>query len=120
MFHYTNYWENYTIPGKKGGEDINIVNDRDEKDVLLRSWILGTFKEENMYLIVGCSTVEEMRKCLEEEYLQATKDNEFQLKKQLQSVKLETKTIDKYIKEFKDICDGLAAIHKSVGENSKN
>ncbi|XP_049400053.1 uncharacterized protein LOC125864182 [Solanum stenotomum] len=60
-----------------------------------------------------------MWECLEEAYLQAIKDKEFQLKQQLQSVKLGTKTIDEYIKEFKGICDGLAAFHKPVDENIK-
>ncbi|KAH0646954.1 hypothetical protein KY284_034838 [Solanum tuberosum] len=74
---------------EKGVEDNNIVDDWEEKDVLLRS------------------------------YLQPTKDKELQLKQQLQSLKLGTKTIDEYIKEFKGICDGLAAIHKPVDEDSK-
>lgn len=30
-----------------------------------------------------------------------------------------TKSIDEYIKEFKGICDGLAAIHKPVDEDHK-
>lgn len=45
-----------------------------------------------------------MRECLEETYLQATKEKKFQLK-QLQSVRLGTKNIDKFIKEFKGICE---------------
>ena len=64
-----------TIAGEKGAEDSNIIDDWEEKDVLLRSWISGTLIEENMYLIVGCSTAKKMWKCLEETYLQATKDN---------------------------------------------
>ncbi|KAH0767910.1 hypothetical protein KY285_003781 [Solanum tuberosum] len=108
-----------TVAGEKGAKDNNIVDDWEEKDVLLSSWISGTLTEESIYLIVGCSTAKEMWECLEESYLQATKDKEFQLKQQLQSVKLRTKTIDEYIKEFKGICDGLAAIHKPVDEDSK-
>ena len=73
-----------------------------------------------MYLIVGCSTAKKMWKCLEETYLQATKDKQFHFKQQLQSVRLGTKTIDEYIKEFKGICDGLATIHKPVDEDNKS
>ena len=80
--------------------------------MLRRTWISGTLTEERMYLIVGCSTAKKMWKCLEETYLQATKDKQFHIKQQLQSVMLGTKTIDEYIKEFKGICDGLATIHK--------
>ena len=84
-------------------KDKNIVDDQKEKDVLLRSWISGPLIEENMYLIVGCSTAKKMWKCLEETYLQATKDKQFHLKQHLQSVRLGTKKIDEYIKEFKGI-----------------
>ncbi|KAH0716921.1 hypothetical protein KY285_012952 [Solanum tuberosum] len=78
---------------EKDVEDINNINDWEEKDVFLRSWISGTLTEESMYLIVGCSTAKEMW--------------------------LGTKKIDEYIKEFKGIYDGLAPIHKPVDEDSK-
>lgn len=51
-----------------------------EQDVLLRSWISRTMSEESMYLIVGCTTAKKMWECLEDTYLQAIKDKEFQLK----------------------------------------
>jgi len=56
---------------------------------------------------------------LEESYLQSTKYREFQLKQQLQSNRPRTKKVDEYIKEFKGICDSLAAIHKLVDKDSK-
>ena len=65
-----------TAAGEKDAEDTNIVDDWEEKDVLLRSQIPGILTKKNMYLIVGCSTAEEMWECLEEEYLQVTKDKE--------------------------------------------
>lgn len=61
----------------------------------------------------------EMWDCLEETYLQATKDKEFQLKQQLQNIRLGSRSTDDYLKEFKGICDDLAAIHKPVDEDSK-
>nr|XP_016492298.1 PREDICTED: uncharacterized protein LOC107811814 [Nicotiana tabacum] len=61
----------------------------------------------------------EMWDCLEETYLQATKDKEFQLKQQLQNIRLGSRSTNDYLKEFKGICDGLAAIHKPVDEDSK-
>ena len=60
-----------------------------------------------------------MLEFLEDAYLQATKYKEFQLKEELQSVKLGATLIDEYIKKFKGICDGLAAMHKPVDEDSK-
>ncbi|KAH0655099.1 hypothetical protein KY290_030901 [Solanum tuberosum] len=55
----------------------------EEKDVWLRTWISGNMIEESMYLTVGCSIEQEMWECLEEIYLQATINKEFQLKQQL-------------------------------------
>ena len=69
-----------TAAGEKDAEDTNIVDDWEEKDVLLRSWILGTLTEESMYLIVVCSTATEMWEFLGEKYFQATKDKKFQIK----------------------------------------
>lgn len=62
--------------------------------------------EESIYLI-------------EEFYLQETKDKEFQLKQQLQSIKLGSRTTDEYLKEFKDIYDCLSSIHKHADEDNK-
>ena len=87
--------------------------------MLLRGRISNTLTEENMYLIMSCSTAKEMWECLEETYLQATKAKEFQFKHHNQSVMIETKKIDEYMKKFKGICDGYAAIHKPLDKNSK-
>lgn len=72
-----------------------------------------------MYLTIGCETAKAIWECLEEIFLQGTKDKEFQLKNQLQNVKLDGKTVDEYLEEFKGVCDGLAAINKPLDEDSK-
>lgn len=41
------------------------------------------------------------------------------MKDRLQNIKLEGKSIDQYVKEFKEICVGLAAIQKPVDEDTK-
>lgn len=75
--------------------------------------------KESMFLIIGCLVAKQIWSCLEDTYLQASKDKEFQLKQQLQTMNLGTKSIDKYIKKFKGICDSLMAIHKPIDEDSK-
>lgn len=45
--------------------------------------------------------------CFEVTDLQARNNKEFQLKQQLQTIKLGSKSKDQYIKEFKGICDGI-------------
>ena len=78
LFQWTDYWEKCNR--RKGAEDNNIVDDWEDKDMLRRSWILGTLKEESMYQNVGCSTVKELWECLGETYFQETKDKKFQIK----------------------------------------
>lgn len=87
--------------------------------MLLRTLISGTLLEETMYLIEGYNTTEKMRETLEETYLQITKDNEFQVKQQLQAIRLGNKSTDEYLKEHRDIFDGLEAIQKPIYEDSK-
>lgn len=72
-----------------------------------------------MYLIVGFITARGIWKCLEKTSLQAIKDKKFQLTHQLQTIKLGNKPTNKYLKEFKNICDGLAAIHKPVYKDNR-
>lgn len=47
------------------------------------------------------------------------KDKEFHFKQQLHNIRLGTKKLDEYLKEFKSICDGLAAIHNPIDEDNK-
>ncbi|XP_075088534.1 uncharacterized protein LOC142170506 [Nicotiana tabacum] len=93
--------------------------EREERDVLIRSWLTGTMTEESMFLIIGCTSAKQIWQSFEDNYLQASKDKEFQLKQQIQSIKMGSKTVDEYIKEFKGICDSLTAIHKPLDEDSK-
>ena len=78
-----------------------------------------TYTEECLYLVIGCKIAIEVWECLEENLLQATKDKEFQLKQQVQNIKLGDRFIDDYLKEFKGLCDGLAAIRKPFDEDNK-
>lgn len=75
--------------------------------------------EESMFLIIGGTSAQQIWQSLEDNYLQASKYKEFQLKQQIQSIRMCSKNVDKYVKEFKGICDSLAAIHKPLDEDSK-
>lgn len=46
----------------------------EEQDFLVRSWLSGTMIEESMFLIIGCITAKKIWSCLEDTYLQASKD----------------------------------------------
>jgi ASC-1-like (ASCH) protein len=57
---------------------------------------------------------------LEETYLQAIKEKELHLKRQLQIPKKDTILLGDYLKQFKSICDSLAAIQKPASDEDKN
>jgi hypothetical protein len=79
-------------------------------DLLLRSWITGTLSEEALGHVVGMNMAHEVWISLEEKYLQATKERELQLRRQLQQPKRDTVSLELYLRNFKSICDSLAAI----------
>uniref|UniRef100_A0A2N9I3R3 Reverse transcriptase Ty1/copia-type domain-containing protein n=1 Tax=Fagus sylvatica TaxID=28930 RepID=A0A2N9I3R3_FAGSY len=88
-------------------------------DLLLRSWITGTLSEEALGHVVGMTTAREVWTSLEVAYLQATKEREIQLKRQLQMPKKEGTSLGEYLMQFKSICDNLAAIQKPVSDEDK-
>uniref|UniRef100_A0A5B6YY77 Retrotransposon Copia-like N-terminal domain-containing protein n=1 Tax=Davidia involucrata TaxID=16924 RepID=A0A5B6YY77_DAVIN len=88
-------------------------------DLLLRSWITGTLSEEALGHVVGMITAKDVWMCLEETYLQATKERELHLKRQLQVPKKENTSLAAYLVQFKTICDSLAAIQKPVSDEDK-
>uniref|UniRef100_A0A2N9I9N7 CCHC-type domain-containing protein n=1 Tax=Fagus sylvatica TaxID=28930 RepID=A0A2N9I9N7_FAGSY len=65
------------------------------------------------------NTAREVWECLEAKYLQATKERELQLRRQLQMPKKDNVSLDTYLRNFKSICDSLAAIQKSVSDEDK-
>lgn len=75
--------------------------------------------EKLMLLIISCTSTKQIWGSLEDNYLQDTKDKEFQLKQQIQSIKMRLKYADEHIKEFEVICDSLSAIHKLLDGDSK-
>jgi hypothetical protein len=77
-------------------------------DLLLRSWITGTLSEEALGIVVGMTTAHEIWTSLEATYLQATKECEIQLKRQLQMPKKVGISLVDYLMQFR--CDSLATI----------
>ncbi len=65
------------------------------------------------------NTAREVWISLEEKYLQATKERELQLRRQLQQPKRDTVSLELYLRNFKSICDSLAAIQKPVFDEDK-
>lgn len=84
-------------------------------DRLLRGWIVGTLSEEVLGLVVGLKTSAAVWKALSEYFARNTKDREFFLMQKMHlHSKQNYKTIKDYIRGFKEICDELDAIGKSM------
>ena len=88
-------------------------------DDRLLSWLLGTMKEEVMSDIFGAETTYEAWTSLEEQLLPMTAKKQGHLKNMLMTIKKRTKTLEEYIREFKSICDKLAAIKQPVPDLDK-
>lgn len=69
-------------------------------------------------MIVGCTRAKQIWSCLEENFLHATKEWEVQLKQRIQDLKLGNQTLTEYMKSFKNIFDGLAAIQQPVSDEN--
>ncbi|KAI3445462.1 hypothetical protein Pfo_002127 [Paulownia fortunei] len=85
------------------------------------SWLLGNMKEEVLSMIFGGDTTYSIWKSLQEQLLLDTEENqnEAQLKNNLYALSKGTLSLYEYIRKFKEICDKLAAIGKSLGDINK-
>nr|GMD97742.1 Retrovirus-related Pol polyprotein from transposon RE1 [Ipomoea batatas] len=88
-------------------------------DGLLISWLLGTIKEEAQPSIAEDATAYDVWSSLEEQLLPITIEKEGLLKNMLMTIKKGSQSLDDYTKEFKSICDNLAAIKKPVDDLDK-
>jgi len=87
-------------------------------DGLLSSWLLGTMKEEVLTMING-DTAYEIWTSIKEQLLPATIEKARSLKNMLMTIKKGSRTLDEYLREFKSICDNLAAIKEPVSDQDK-
>lgn len=91
-----------------------------KSDRLLRGWIYGTLSEESLGLVIGLETVKTVWEALKDAYAQDSQEREFNLRQQLSYFrKDESKTITEHLRLFKEICDNLTAIGKTVPDNEK-
>nr|CAN83340.1 hypothetical protein VITISV_021483 [Vitis vinifera] len=77
-------------------------------DGLLTSWLLGLMTKEVMLLLDGTETAYDVWNSLGEKLIPMTKEKE-----------KGTRSLDEYLREFKGICDALAAVRKPVSDLDK-
>lgn len=60
----------------------------EESDDLVRCRLIRTMTEESMFLTIQCTLGKQIWQSLGDNYLQASKDKEFQLKQQILSIEM--------------------------------
>ena len=91
-----------------------------KSDRLLRGWIYGTLSEESLGLVIGLDTVHTVWSALKDAYAQDSQERVFTLRQQLTYFrKEESRSITEHLRLFKEICDNLAAIGKTVPDEEK-
>ena len=88
-------------------------------DGLLTSWLLANMKEETLSMILGGDTAHYIWSSLHEQLLPNTEDGEAQLKDSLYAITKGSLSLDEYIRKFKELCDKLSAIGKSLSDVDK-
>ncbi|XP_074575272.1 uncharacterized protein LOC141831767 [Curcuma longa] len=88
-------------------------------DGLITSWLLSTMREDMQGSIEEIGSACSLWTSLEEQLLPTTIEKEGLLKNMLMTIKKGSRSIDEYLKDFKSICDNLAAIKKSVPDLDK-
>ncbi|KAI3463824.1 hypothetical protein Pfo_020487 [Paulownia fortunei] len=89
-------------------------------DGLLTSWLLGTMTEDILSIVFGeVETAFDLWTSLEQQLLPVTIEKEGNLKNLLMVIRKGSCSLEKYLKEFKFICDNLAAIQKLIPDLDK-
>jgi hypothetical protein len=88
-------------------------------DRLLRGWITGTLSEDTLSLVIGLDSSQEVWNALHIAFAHDSQEREFHLTQKLQTLKKGTSNMTEYVREFKLICDDLAAIGKPIESQKK-
>ncbi|KAF3785122.1 hypothetical protein EJ110_NYTH29107 [Nymphaea thermarum] len=90
-----------------------------KSDSLLRGWITGTLSEEVLGLVVGLETSKEVWDAFITAFAHESREREFLLTQRLQLHRKKDLSVSQYLREFKAICDELAAIGKPISDQYK-
>lgn len=89
------------------------------QDQRLLSLLLSSLTEESMAEVLGCSSSRAVWLALEAAFSHRSKTRELRLKDDLQLVKKGSRSVSEYGRQFKSICDQLAAIGRPVDDTDK-
>ncbi|KZV13999.1 hypothetical protein F511_44646, partial [Dorcoceras hygrometricum] len=89
------------------------------QDQRLLSLLLSSLTEESMAEVIGCTTSRSVWLALEAAFSHRSKSCELRLKDDLQLMKKGNRSVSEYGRQFKSLCDQLAAIGRPVDERIK-
>lgn len=87
------------------------------KDHNLLTWLNSTFSENVLPYVVGLHTSKAVWDALEERYASLSRSHIIRLKKQLQTTKKGTSSMQDYLQRIKHLADKLAACAAPVSED---
>ena len=90
-----------------------------QTDQMVKSWLLGSFSEDILSVVIDCSTSLEVWNSLASHYNRSTSPRLFELQRKLQTMSKAEKPMDEYLKEIKNICSQLSSIGSPVPERMK-
>lgn len=90
-----------------------------QTDQVVKSWLLGSFSEDILSLVVDCQTSHEVWISLARYYNRSTSSRLFELHRKPQMILKLTKPMAEYLQEIKSVCSQLSSIGSSVPERMK-
>ena len=88
-------------------------------DKVVKSWLLGSFAEDILSVVVNCITAHEVWITLANHFNRASSSRLFELQRRLQTLEKKDKPMNIYLKELQTVCDQLASVGSPVPEKMK-
>jgi hypothetical protein len=123
--HLLGYVDGFIKPPSAtiGSDDSATINPAFAKwqqtDQLVLSLLLTSLTEQAMSAVVGLTSSHDVWYTLETTFNHRSKSRELCFKDELQDMKKDTRFVVEYSREFKSVCDQLAAMGRSVDNLDK-
>ena len=88
-------------------------------ELTARNILLNIVDSDRLQMLTSCEIVPEMWKTLEEKYEQNSMSNKMMLDEELQALRQEGKSLEKYMKELTHIFDKMRGINQEVKDEQK-
>ena len=90
-----------------------------QTDQVVKSWLLGSFSEDILSLVVDYQTSHEVWISLARYYNRSTSSRLFELQRNLQTILKLAKPMAEYLQEIKSVCSQLSSIGSPAPERMK-